>query len=59
MIRVRLWAKPSYSALGLNGRVDLPARPAYDLKADIPKPAGPFTPASPHRTNDPLVVREF
>jgi hypothetical protein len=58
MIRVRLWAKPSYSALGLD-RVGLPARPAYNLKAGIPTPAGPFTPASPHRTNDPLVVREF
>ena len=30
--RVSLWARPSYSRLGVNGPADLPANPSYLLK---------------------------
>ena len=38
-IRVSLWAKPSHLRLDVNGEVDLPASPAYALRARNPSRA--------------------
>ncbi len=58
MIRVGLWAKPSYSHFRI-AAADLPTTTPYVLKPGQSKPGQPFTSASPLRSNRSPVVREY
>ena len=58
MLRVGLWPRASHSRLSLS-RTDLPILPAYTLRPPIPTGGRPFTPASPHHSNDTLPAREY